>query len=452
MTAGQVVATLDTDVAPDGRGRRPGDLASAQATLASDETAQTDGADDDLDGTSTARPAAGTGRRPPTTGVDRRLGRLAASSAEVAKLQATLVADQHKQDAGRRRRRGGAGRGHDGLHDVDLATAGRDPRRGRVGHVVRGQCRRVGGTAGTGGAAGGGPAAVAPAAAARAAPQTCTQALAAASSAHQALVAAIDQVTKDEAALAAALGLGSSGGTGGRAVAPADGLSGGGSTTVHRHRVDTSRRHHDGRPRPRHRRTDHAASAYLDVGAPRPASSASGGHAQTVTARADRPRPGERRRGPGRTRHRPAERRRRQPGQHHRRDGGLGRPDGRPVGVRRVAVGHPAGRRGRLRVTTTRWRPPCRSPRSRDVARGPAGAGDPGLELRRVLTGTVTGIGVLGTRPRPRRRPTRSPSPSSRPASGPSRGRTPPCRSSPAGPTGVTTVPTSAVRTVGTTH
>ena len=203
VAAGQTVATLDTTSLQSAVVTAEANLASAQATLASDESAQANGSTTTV-ATSTGSGESGTGTSGSTTATTSPSSGgsgNAGASAEVTKLQATLVADQHQEDADAT----AAG--------AALQTATTTCTAGSTPGVTEGQTPAP--SVPPGGSSGGGQ-------------LTCTQALTAASTAHQALVTAIDKVTKDEAALAAALGLDTSGGTSGTGGIGGSGSSGGG--------------------------------------------------------------------------------------------------------------------------------------------------------------------------------------------------------------------------------
>ncbi len=168
-------------------------------------------------------------------------------------------------------------------------------------------------------------------------------------------------------------------------------------------------------------------------------------------ARGDRPGRGKRRRGPGRAGGGPAATSGTvQPDQHHRRDRRIGRPDGGPDGGRRIALGHTPGRGGRF---GHRLRGGDDGAGHRDQAgrSGPAGAGDPGLELDGSSPERCPASGCSGRRPPPPP-PIPSPSPSSRSDLGPFSGAESSVQIVTGQASGVTTVPSSAVRTVGARH
>ena len=207
VTAGQVVATLDPTSLQSAVVVAEADLASAQATLATDETTQAGGTATTTSTTSTnssTGSGSGTGGGG-TTNSSASAGGTVGGSANpaVTKLQAALVADQHQEDAA-------AAAAGSALQAATTACT-----TGSSAGAVNGQAPAASGPP-PGGSGGGGQ-------------MTCSQALAAASTAHQALVTAIDKVTKDEAALASALGLGGSSGSGGSGGGGGSGGAGAGS-------------------------------------------------------------------------------------------------------------------------------------------------------------------------------------------------------------------------------
>ena len=194
VIAGQVVASLDPTSLQSAVVAAEAELASAQATLATDETTQAGGTATTTSTTSSnsasgSGSGSGSGGGGTTNSSASAGGTAAGTNPAVTKLQAALVADQHQEDAA------AAAAGSALQTATTVCTAGSTP------GVVGGQTPASPGPPPGGPGGGGQP--------------TCTQALAAASTAHQALVTAIDKVTKDEAALAAALGLSGSGGSAG---------------------------------------------------------------------------------------------------------------------------------------------------------------------------------------------------------------------------------------------
>jgi len=217
VSAGQVLASLDPTSLQDAVVTAQASLASAQATLASDEVAQSAAATSGTSSGGTASGATGTPSAASGTGGS------GASSQDVTALQSALVADQKQQDS-------------------DAATAGAalttattvctapstattpttsTPTTQSTSSTSTGSTTGVTGNAPSTGGPSGGTGGTSPGTGGTL--PTCAEALASASSAHTTLVASIAKVTQNEAALTAALGLvgsspgagtGTSGGTG----------------------------------------------------------------------------------------------------------------------------------------------------------------------------------------------------------------------------------------------
>ena len=220
VAAGQVVASLDPSTLESAVVTATAGLASAQATLAADETAQsaaTTATSSSSTGTSSGSATSSTTASSGSGG-----GGSGATSQEVAKLQAALVADQRQQDADATAAGAAltvattvctavppppAGSSTSGPSTTGTATTGT----AATGTLAASSAATpgAGGAAGGGGSTGGSS-------------QTCAEALAAASTAHAALVSSIAKVTRDESTLATALGLGGTG-TGSTGAGPPGG-------------------------------------------------------------------------------------------------------------------------------------------------------------------------------------------------------------------------------------
>ncbi len=239
VTAGEVVASLETTPLENAIVAANASLASAQATLASDEASQaaasaassassassasptgSTGTSGSSGAPSSAAPAAGAAGTTPTTTPPKSGGTSTASSEQVAKLQATLVADQKRLDS-------------------DSAAAGAALAQASTLCVTPSSPGVTPAAPGaTGAPSGGAPSGVPPSGSGPGHPATtCSGALSQASATQAAVAADITTVQKDEAALNAALGATGSGSTtsgspGRSSGAPGEGQSGTAATTT----------------------------------------------------------------------------------------------------------------------------------------------------------------------------------------------------------------------------
>jgi len=194
VTAGQVLASLDPASLQTAVIDAQASLASAEATLATDEAAQSGSSS-----STSSSAASGSSSKAGGTTTGGSGSGSTTDTAEIAKLQAALVADQHAQDQAS----AAAGAALAAATTACASSSTGSATSGGTASASTTSQTPGSGSGGSGGGSGG-----------SGADATCTQALAAATAAHQALVTAIAQVTKDEAALSAALGLSTSGGSG----------------------------------------------------------------------------------------------------------------------------------------------------------------------------------------------------------------------------------------------
>jgi len=200
VSAGQVVASLDPSTLESAVVSAAAGLASARATLAADESAQSATASSSSTGSSSGSATS------PTTAPSGSGGGSGTTSQEVAKLQAALVADQTQQDADATAAGAALSVATSACTAVTPPSAGPSASGSSTSGTVTSGTPAApsaavpgpGGGAGGGGSTGGSS-------------QSCTGALAAASTAHAVLVSSIARVTRDESALATALGLGGTG-------------------------------------------------------------------------------------------------------------------------------------------------------------------------------------------------------------------------------------------------
>ncbi len=224
VAAGQVLATLDPTPLQATVVTAQASLASAQATLASDETAQASAASSAAAPTTSSGVTSSGATGPPSSGSG--IAASGASGQDVTKLQAALVGDQKQQDID------AVAAGAALTSATTVCTAPSQP---VTQPTTRTASTSTAGATGNAPAASGTPGGADGASAGTGgAPATCAEALASASSSHATLVASIGKVTQDEAALTAALGLvGSStgGGTGGPAASGGTGGTSGAPTS-----------------------------------------------------------------------------------------------------------------------------------------------------------------------------------------------------------------------------